>query len=122
MYSNISEAYSYNLWTNFGTTEAQTLMKRAKLSGKAILIFNLLQELQKKTKKIHTLVEEACPDSSMRTLSFGILQKASKFSISVQPFKDKLAAAILEIVLTAVTADWLALQENGIVVPSFSRF
>lgn len=40
MYSNISEAYSYNLWTNFGTTEAQTLMKRAKLSGKAILIFN----------------------------------------------------------------------------------
>lgn len=71
----------------------------------------------------HTLVEEACPDSSMRILSFGILQKASKFSISVQPFKDKLAAAaILEIVLTAVTADWLALQENGIVVPSFSRF
>ena len=42
----------------------------------------------------------------MRILSFGILQKASKFSISVQPFKDKLAAAaILEIVLTAVTAD-----------------
>ena len=58
----------------------------------------------------------------MRTLSFGILQKASKFSISVQPFKDKLAAAMLEIVLRAVTADWLALQENGIVVPSFSRF
>lgn len=120
MYSNISEAYSYNLWTNFGTTEAQTLMKRAKLSGKAILIFN--QTAGAKKKKIHTLVEEACPDSSMRTLSFGILQKASKFSISVQPFKDKLAAAILEIVLTAVTADWLALQENGIVVPSFSRF
>ena len=59
----------------------------------------------------------------MRILSFGILQKASKFSISVQPFKDKLAAAaILEIVLTAVTADWLALQENRIVAPSFSRF
>lgn len=58
----------------------------------------------------------------MRTLSFGILQKASKFSISVQPFKDKLtAAAILEIVLTAVTADWLAFQVNGIVVTSFSR-
>lgn len=74
-------------------------------------------KLQELKKKIHTLVEEACPDSSMRTLSFGILQKASKFSISVQPFKDKLAAAILEIVLTAVTADWLALQENGIVVP-----
>lgn len=116
MYSNISEAYSYNLWTNFGTTEAQTLMKRAKLSGKAILIFNQTAGAKKK-KKIHTLVEEACPDSSMRILSFGILQKASKFSISVQPFKDKLAAAILEIVLTAVTADWLALQENGIVVP-----
>ena len=119
MYSNISEAYSYNLWTNLGTTDAQTLMKRAKLSGKAILIFNQTAGAK---KKIHTLVEEACPDSSMRTLSFGILQKASKFSISVQPFKDKLAAAILEIVLTAVTADWLALQENGIVVPSFSRF
>lgn len=119
MYSNTSEAYSYNLWTNFGTTEAQTLMKRAKLSG--ILIFNQTAGAKKK-KKIHTLVEEACPDSSMRTLSFGILQKASKFSISVQPFKDKLAAAILEIVLTAVTADWLALQKNGIVVPSFSRF
>ena len=120
MYSNTSEVYSYNLWTNFRTTEAQTLMKRAKLSGKAILIFN--QTPRAKKKKIHTLVEEACPDSSMRTLSFGILQKASKFSISVQPFKDKLAAAILKIVLTAVTADWLALQENGIVVPSFSRF
>lgn len=121
MYSNISEAYSYNLWTTFGTTEAQTLMKRAKLSVKAILIFN--QTAGAKKKKIHTLVEEACPDSSMRILSFGILQKASKFSISVQPFKDKLAAAaILEIVLTAVTADWLALQENRIVAPSFSRF
>ena len=98
-------------------------MKRAKLSGKAILIFNQTAGAKKKTTKIHTLVEEACPDSSMRTLSFGILQKASKFSISVQPFKDKLAAAaILEIVLTTVTADRLALQENGIVVPSFSRF
>ena len=80
-------------------------MKRAKLSVKAILIFNQTAGAKKK-KKIHTLVEEACPDSSIRILSFGILQKASKFSISVQPFKDKLAAAaILEIVLTAVTAD-----------------
>lgn len=44
----------------------------------------------------------------MRTLSFGILQKASKFSISAQPFKDKLtAAAILEIVLRqSPLTDW----------------
>ena len=48
MYSNISEAYSYNLWTTFGTTEAQTLMKRAKLSVKAILIFNQTAGAKKK--------------------------------------------------------------------------
>ena len=50
MYSNISEAYSYNLWTTFGTTEAQTLMKRAKLSVKAILIFNQTAGAKKKKK------------------------------------------------------------------------
>ena len=33
---------------NFRTTEAQTLMKRAKLSGKAILIFNQTAGAKKK--------------------------------------------------------------------------
>jgi len=50
--------------------------------------------------------------SSMRILSPGISQNFSKFSISVQPFSTKLAAAILELSLVVDSADRLPFQVN----------